>query len=328
LTAFTQLLRLRARLEMADARLDDAVRTVQTGFSLARHAAESPDQISCVIACGIASGMALEVEEFVQLPGSPNLYWALSDLPRPMIDLRKALQMERLWAGLVPDLRDTKLGPLSRPQVESLAGQLDRLLSGGFKPVQGDMRKWFLSFKQDEVPAQAKKALIAAGRNAQQLDAMPPLQVWVLYQLHEFDRYYDEILKGQSLPYWQARPHWQRLKAQIKVEIKPGAAMSLVWVGLTPVEKVVFASVRVERHLAALRCIEAIRLYAAGHGGQVPQKLADITEVPVPIDPVTGQDFEYKVEGRQIRLSAPPPPGEQPRFRANMLQYELTVAAK
>jgi hypothetical protein len=245
-----------------------------------------------------------------------------------MIDLRKALQMERLWAGLMPDLRNPKLGPLSRSEIEALAGQLDRWFSGGFKPVQGDMRKWFLSFKQDEVPPQAKKALIAAGRSAQQLDAMPPFQVWVLYQLHEYDRYYDEILKGQSLPYWQARPHWQRLKAQMKTEIKPGAAMSLVWVSLTPVEKVVFASVRVERHLAALRCIEAIRLYAAKHGGKPPEKLSAITEVPVPIDPVTGQDFEYKVEGKKIKLSAPPPPGEQPRFRANMLQYDLTVAAQ
>ena len=58
--------------------------------------------------------MTLELEDLVQLQGSPNLYWAITDLPRPMIDLRKALQMERLWAGLVPDLRNAKLGPLSR----------------------------------------------------------------------------------------------------------------------------------------------------------------------------------------------------------------------
>ena len=36
------------------------------------------------------------VEELIQAPGSPNLYWALTDLPRPLLDLRKALQGEKL----------------------------------------------------------------------------------------------------------------------------------------------------------------------------------------------------------------------------------------
>ena len=44
-----------------------------------------------------------------------------------------------------------------------------------------------------------------------------------------------------------------------------------------------------------LRCVEAMRLYAAAHDGKLPSKLEEITEVPVPVDPVTGKSFAFKL---------------------------------
>ena len=38
----------------------------------------------------------------------------------------------------------------------------------------------------------------------------------------------------------------------------------------------------IERRLAALRTIEAIRMFAASHDGKLPAALGDIKEVPVP----------------------------------------------
>ena len=34
------------------------------------------------------------VLELIQQPGSPNLYWALSELPRPIVDFRAAYEAE------------------------------------------------------------------------------------------------------------------------------------------------------------------------------------------------------------------------------------------
>ena len=45
-------------------------------------------------------------------------------------------------------------------------------------------------------------------------------------------------------------------------------------------------------------------MYAA-QNGKWPAALADVTDVPLPTDPMTGKPFEYRVTGEQGRLAAP-----------------------
>jgi hypothetical protein len=49
--------------------------------------------------------------------------------------------------------------------------------------------------------------------------------------------------------------------------------------------------------LAALQCVEAIRSYAGAHAGQLPRSLAEITEVSVPKDPISGVAIPYTRTG-------------------------------
>ena len=53
----------------------------------------------------------------------------------------------------------------------------------------------------------------------------------------------------------------------------------------TAVPRVVIVANRVERRMAALRVIEALRLHAAAHEGRLPDRLAEVREVPVPNGP-------------------------------------------
>lgn len=77
---------------------------------------------------------------------------------------------------------------------------------------------------------------------------------------------------------------------------------------------------RLDSGLAALQCIEAIRSYAASHGGQLPQVLTEITEVAVPKDPVGGP-FRYTLTGSMAVLESVGPVGEKP----DILRYEIVV---
>ena len=61
---------------------------------------------------------------------------------------------------------------------------------------------------------------------------------------------------------------------------------------------------QVDRQMAALTTVEAIRSYAAANGGKLPQHLEDITETPAPANPATGKPFEYRVENGSAILSA------------------------
>ena len=67
---------LRCRLELAEGQFDQAVRTLQIGFALARHVSAGENVIHNLVGVAIASVMLARVEEMIQLPGSPNLYWA------------------------------------------------------------------------------------------------------------------------------------------------------------------------------------------------------------------------------------------------------------
>ncbi|MCU0879994.1 MAG: hypothetical protein MUF06_19665 [Pirellulaceae bacterium] len=57
-----------------------------------------------------------------------------------------------------------------------------------------------------------------------------------------------------------------------------------------------------------MRIIEAVRGYAATHDKTLPQSLAEITNVPVPADPITNQPFQWNVAEGVGTLTAPPAP--------------------
>jgi hypothetical protein len=89
--------------------------------------------------------------------------------------------------------------------------------------------------------------------------------------------------------------------------------------------KVFSAEVRIERNLAALRVIEALRTYAAAHDGKLPEKLSDVTEAPIPHDPGTGRPFEYHREGNTATLLSQVDGDPLPH---NGLRYRVTIRQK
>jgi hypothetical protein len=79
---------------------------------------------------------------------------------------------------------------------------------------------------------------------------------------------------------------------------------------------------RTDCGLGALQCVEAIRSYAASHGGQLPQTLDAITEVSLPVDPTSGEPFEYRKTGAMAVLRSALPEGESEKAR---FTYDITV---
>lgn len=79
---------------------------------------------------------------------------------------------------------------------------------------------------------------------------------------------------------------------------------------------------RLDTDVAALQCVEAIRSYAASHGGQLPQTLAEITEVPVPKDPMSGAAFRYTRTGAGAVLEPTAPDDSDAK---GMIRCEITV---
>jgi hypothetical protein len=324
------LLSIRCRLELSERRFDDAARTLQTGFAMARHIGEAPTLLHNLVGVAVASIMLARVEEWVQVPGSPDLYWPLTALPRPLISNRPALLNE---SGTVyrsfPQLRSLAREKLTAEQGEQLAADLLRAiapLSGDKPPPEWQARLALAALATKAFP-EARRHLLTRGRTAAEVEAMPALQVVLIYQLDQHDVIWDEILKTLYLPYWQASPILEEAEKKVR-----GARSDLnVVVGLLmpAILKVQQAGVRLERQLAGARCAEAVRLHAALHQGQLPTALKDVTDVPLPTDPVTGKGFDelYRAgDGKAVLDVPPPPPPGQPASLGR--RYEFVPLAK
>ena len=212
-----------------------------------------------------------------------------------------------MWLNAAwPRLHDLEeAGPLSPQEQQKLIGGLTCNVLYLFNtPNMVPFNRLDAVAAITQVYPRARQALIARGRKPEIIDALPTIQVVALYVLQDFRQLQDDIFKWQGLPYWQALPGARRTdQERAELKNKLGAVSAVLELLPGSIQGVLLAEARLERRLAALRCVEAFRLYAAAHDGKLPGALSDITEVPIPDDPMTGKSFEYRAPRRQGDLA-------------------------
>jgi protein-tyrosine-phosphatase len=207
-----------------------------------------------------------------------------------------------------------------REQFRRFAKQvMEQMANGNTKPQILSAEELETACKQ-ALPV-AKHALAEAGFSSKKIDAMSIHQVALIYTMQLHHELIDAAMKNYSLPYPMAVKGFKagqavadRARAD-KSEIIPIA--SQIYPAITQTR---FAVVRGDRQIAALRVIEAFRIYAASHDGKLPDQLTDITEVPIPEDPITMRPFEYQRDGNKATLQGP-------TVRDVPLSYEITMAS-
>ena len=144
---------------------------------------------------------------------------------------------------------------------------------------------------------------------------MSHYQVAVLYTVIRQRIMLEEASKHFSLPYPIAITGIDAAIEQADREqhIAPIVALSPRWIRTAR-----GAIARIEREIAVLRVLEALRIFGARHEGKLPEQLSDITEVPVPNDPVTGEPFVYLRDGQTATL-------REPTLRNVPLNYEIEM---
>jgi hypothetical protein len=317
LRTLASALKVRFRAEVAVGRFDDAVRTAKTMFAMSRHLGEHPTFIGDLVGVAVASVALGPLEEMLEQPDSPNLYWALTHLPSPLVPLDKGAEGERLW--IEPELHDLdESNAMSADQLKRLTTHLDKLFAEGkpIKPGEG-VRAWLDARTKDEGLVRATRQRLAeVGFPEERLLRFPADQVILLDEKREYEVRFDDVMKTVTLPAWQV----EALASQAKSNKEPALFADYF---VPSVYKVRRAQGRLDQRIALLRQIEALRLYAAEHNGKLPAKLSETT-VPLPEDPFTGQPFHYRVEGTTAHLRGSPPPGEEKNPIFN-IHYEVTI---
>src|SRR5579884_4150220 len=162
-------LQQRFHTEAAERRFDDALRTAKTMFALSRHMGEHPTLIGDLVGIAIAFVTIGPLEEMLEQPGCPNLYWALTNLPCPLVPMEKGIEGERLLIdGELHDL-DEK-APMSDEQLRKVIAHIDEL-----RAIEGRLdkrtRAWLNERKKDEKQVRAAlRRLVEVGFSATRLE--------------------------------------------------------------------------------------------------------------------------------------------------------------
>jgi hypothetical protein len=308
------LLALRTRLELAEGHPDRALHSIQVGMALARDIGGGPTVVHGLVGIALAHIMLNHVEELLEQPEAPNLYWALTTLPQPLVDLRRAVGSELATVyRSYPELRRLDEGRLGGAQAQAI---LEGMLAYLTEPVpnpSGPPRRRKLDLKELTAAnrQEARPYLTAHGWKTEEVNALPDVQAVALYLLERYREDRADVLHWDALPVWQGQEGLLRLNQRLREDAAHHRGDVLGEVLLPWAAKVNQARGRLEEFVAALRCVEAVRLDAAAHDGKLPASLGDVTEVPLPVNPFTGKGFdgEYKVSGDTAVFDMPPPPG-------------------
>jgi hypothetical protein len=320
------VLAVRARLQIADGDFTAALHTVQTGLAFAKQVAELERLRFGISGPDIAQRMLRQVDDLIQQPKAPNLYWALTDLPRPLIVERIAVEQERLamyrrFPGIAAAAADLNAGPLKDEDVTACVQVLLRYYRRP-RPAIFDLDiRAQLSKRLTDNYEEYRKVLLDQGRPKDKVEAMSHVQVALLAKLADFDLVMDEQMKYFNEPYYKVADRLELLDKRLK---SAPEAKKLYAAEPMDLHDVHTAKALLERKINILRCLEAVRAYAAGHNGKLPASLDDVNDVPLPIDPVTGKAFVYQVTDDHASLEAPPSVGEGRRYFSD-LAYEITI---
>jgi hypothetical protein len=300
---------LRARVAVADGDYARAIDHLRMTYQLARNTAEAPFLISGLVGIAETNMANAEAIELIAAKGSPNLYWAIAELPRPFIDLVPSIRFEMsLGLRTFPFLLDPE-------NTEHSPEEWARLIATGFQDAQKALSS---GVNLDEFTAQAavagmavavypdaKRRLVAGGMDANRVEQMPVGQVVAIDAAREYRRVGDDFEKQWYMPYMVAKNKTEDTEKLLQGnKFAGGFGRMLAGLLMPAVNSVRNVEMRLEWQLNGIQTVEAIRMHAA-ETGKLPATLEEITAVPVPINPLTEKPYAYRLEEEKAILELP-----------------------
>jgi hypothetical protein len=321
----------RSRLQMARGELQAALDSFRINYELSQKITDCHTIINSLIGVAITAMTREQLETFVQQPHAPNLYWALSELPVPLVNMRGALVTEPYTVeNSFPELLEFRTRRLTRDEARRLSSKIlakwikSELTSNLPKTLEEAERR-FAASAEANYP-EAKQTLIDAGRAKEDVEAMPVEQAIWLASFYRWQSFWQDAIK------WAFIPAPERLVGLAQVERRLAefhdthrdAIFELTEL-IAAVTAALRASDRADRQLALLRIEEAIRLHASAHSGQLPDALDKIDAVPIPHDPMTGTAFIFRLEKDHAVVETPPLPKTIPEIKFDGRRYIIRI---
>jgi hypothetical protein len=301
---------LRCRVAIAEGRVDDALEILGQQYALACHLGQDDFIVTTLVGLAISDVAWTDALHLVQRSEAPNLYWAFASLPRPLVDARYALSVERQFLYLqFKVLRDVDEVPrppgywqdfLDRlvPQIGSLASDF-----GLDEDDPEATRAMLVAYVAAAYPGAKRYLIEEVGLSREQVEAYPTAQVVFLAMIRFYDAAGDDYFKWAKLPYYQSQSHSSRIYDSLRRKLD-----RIGWSGmptdtlLPAVQAFQTAVARSQQRIALVQTVEAIRMYGAENDGKLPPTLDDLS-VPAPLEPLTGKSLDYEFHDDHANLN-------------------------
>lgn len=319
--AFRDLARLQAMrflVAMAENRTADAVEILGQIIGMGPHFCQEPFLVSNLVGAACTNIGLQNAHYLSEHPDAPNLYWAIAQLPKPLIRLDQSLAYEReLLFEQVKALREVD----STPKPDAYWSEfIDRFVAAtrGLEVSELDalesLGKAGITLAIGANVPKAREYLVEVeGMSGNALDDLPNAQIFFLAMRRFYERYRDEEFKISYLP-----EHARRKAKFGSTELE---SLSNRY-GLFTIPTSVFlpavgaghaASLRTQQQVALWQTIESIRHHLATRGNVLPVTLDEL-ELPAPHDPLTDGPMEYVVHAKGATLKGAENLGLQYQF--------------
>ncbi|QEG23048.1 hypothetical protein [Mariniblastus fucicola] len=300
---------LQNRLAIEEQRFDDAADRLRMTYQLGQNVNEMGFLVSSLV--GVAEvGMANDgVLLFAAAKDSPNLYWALAELPTPIIDIRKSLQLDiSMPMRMFPELMDIENTDFSADQWKKLLvkytndfGKLQAVM-GGRSSAKTSQTKGISMAVALAGYSNAKQRMIERGYSEDKVEQMSVSQVILTdaaLDIEYFIQMQERISYVPASKADQFHSDWEKLIRKQELKLRLGA---IVVTAMSPATAQVRKSAfRVQAQVNLLMAIESLRNHAAVHG-KFPESLQDLA-LPVRANPLTERPFNYSLEGGKAVIS-------------------------
>jgi hypothetical protein len=306
--SLARLLQLRLRYAISQGEWEKASETARILFRMGYDLQEFPLLISGLVGAAIQGITYGELAYWIAEPNSPNLYWALQTLPHPKTDLSKGMggELAMILRGIRalddPEKRSWSAEQWIQSLTEDLAAVAPMSGTDLESPTVSRLAVSAMIIRGYPI---AKKALLARGYTAEQLDSMPSAQVVCIHQSIVARRYFHDIIKWRLLDTPEARRRMVEQEQESRKILRPdsldGFTLQIIPMVIPAFRMIAQAETRLRRTHEALSTLEALRLHVAATG-HAPQSLEAILEVPVPMDSQTGRPLHYEKTADAVSL--------------------------
>ena len=313
-------------MAIIEGRYDDSVDHLRMIYQLGQNVSKLSFLVANLV--GIAEvGIANQgMLDLIAAKDSPNMYWALAELPQPIVSIRDSLRLESSFPlRYVPELieienadySDEKWNEVLTDLIASL-NRAQRMTQQGQKLTDQGLKWAPLAFGMAGY-ASAKQRLIDSGMDAKEINEMPVAQVLLIDAARDCRLFSDDTEKSYYLPFDKVNELDRKVQSRLR-SLSPSRLGAMIVYQFSPaITQVRQAELRAQAHINVLMAIESIRNHLATTG-EMPASLDEL-ELPVRNNPFTGKPINYELRGETAVLSLLKGEGSYDGVR-----YEISVA--